>query len=240
LQAQISLSSTKSFELREALLIYRTDRDSERTGASAFVTKHSVAVDLSGVPSLGAGSALQEGDLLMLCAQLRGALPIEFLPSNVLVRSDESITWWTPSSMRRMFYAKEKSNEGAQLSGKLFPQPPLVFRAHKRHLDVRALLRDERPNLQTVLYRAPYWNVNDRGDVCMGTARVPPQPTVDSLPRWESAFFESEFTHPNASKKLTEHPGGFVGLWRSLAEKRRFPTQFLAAANQTLHQFITS
>jgi hypothetical protein len=40
LQAQISLSSTKSFELREALLIYRTDRDSERAGPSAFVTKH--------------------------------------------------------------------------------------------------------------------------------------------------------------------------------------------------------
>lgn len=240
MQAQISLSSTKSFELREALLIYRSDRDSERAGPSAFVTKHSIAVDPSGLPSLGAGSALQEGDLLMLCTQLRGALPIEFLPSNVLVRSEDSITWWTPASMRRMFYAKEKSGEVAQLSGKRFPQPPLVFRARKRHLDVRALSRNERPNLQTVLYRAPYWNVNDDGEVCLGTARVPPQATVDSLPRWETAFFDSEFTHPNASKKLTEHPGGFVELWRSLAEKRRFPAQFLAAADQTLHQFITS
>ncbi|RSL18634.1 PRTRC genetic system protein B [Edaphobacter aggregans] len=240
MQAQISLSSTKSFELREALLIYRTDRDSERTGPSAFVTKHSIAVDPSGAPSLGAGSPIQEGDLLTLCAQLRSALPIEFLPSNVLVRSEDSITWWTPASMRRMFYAKEKSTEVAQLSGKRFPQPPLVFRARKRLLEVRALLRDERPNQQTALYRAPYWNVNDDGDVCLGTARVPSQATVDSLPRWESAFFESEFTHPNASKKLTEYPGGFVGLWRSLAEKRRFPAEFLAAANQTLHQFITS
>ena len=240
MQAQINLSSTKSFELREALLIYRSDRDPERGGPSAFVTKHSVALDPSGVPSLGAGSALQEGDLLMLCTQLRGALPIEFLPSKVLVRSEDSITWWMPASMRRMFYAKEKSNEVAQLSGRRFPQPPLVFRAHKRHLEVRALLRNERPDLQTLLYRAPYWNVNDCGDVCLGTARVPPQATVDSLPRWESAFFESEFTHPNASKKLTEHPGGFVGLWRSLAEKRRFPAQFLVATNQTLQQFITS
>jgi hypothetical protein len=92
LQAQISLSSTKSFELSEALLIYRTDRDSERAGPSAFVTKHSVAVDPSGVPSLGAGSPIQEGDLLMLCAQLRCALPIEFLPANVLVRSEDSIS----------------------------------------------------------------------------------------------------------------------------------------------------
>ena len=176
----------------------------------------------------------------MLCAQLRGALPIEFLPSNVLVRSDDSVMWWTPASMRRMFYVKEMSTEVAQLSGKRFPQPPLVFRARKRLLEVRALLRDERPNQQTALYRAPYWNVNDDGDVCLGTARVPPKATVESLPRWESAFFESEFTHPNASKKLTEHPGGFVGLWRSLAERRRFPAEFLAAANQTLHQFITS
>ena len=118
MQAQINLSSTKSFELREALLIYRSDRDSERGGPSAFVTKHSVALDPSGVPSLGAGSALREGDLLTLCAQLRGALPIEFLPSNVLVRSEDSITWWTPASIRRMFYAKEKSSEVAQLDRK--------------------------------------------------------------------------------------------------------------------------
>ena len=75
LQSQISLSSTKSFELREALLIYRTYRGSERAGPSAFVTKHSVTVDPSGGPSLGAGFQIQEGDLLMLCAQLGCALP---------------------------------------------------------------------------------------------------------------------------------------------------------------------
>ena len=97
----------------------------------------------------------------MLCSQLRGALPIEFLPSNVLVRSEDSITWWTPAAVRAMFYAKEQSSEVALLSGKRFPQPPLVFRARKRLLEVRALLRDERPNPQAVLYRTPYWNVNE-------------------------------------------------------------------------------
>ncbi|MDX6457547.1 MAG: hypothetical protein QOE55_1244, partial [Acidobacteriaceae bacterium] len=55
MQAQISLSSTTSFELREALLVYRTDRESHRsTAPGSFVTKHPVTLNAQGAPSLGA------------------------------------------------------------------------------------------------------------------------------------------------------------------------------------------
>jgi hypothetical protein len=54
----------------------------------------------------------------------------------------------------------------------------------------------------------------------------------------QDGFFESEFTHPNAAKKLTEHPGGFIGLWMSLIGKRRFPVEYLADAKETLVQFL--
>jgi PRTRC genetic system protein B len=137
-----------------------------------------------------------------------------------------------------MFYAKENGVELEQLSGKKFPQPALIFRAQAGHLDIRAIAQDERPTPATRLYRAPYWNVNDHGDVCLGSTRVPREATVDSLPRWEHAFFESEFTHSNASSKLTEHPGGFVGLWKSLIGKKKFPAEHLADAKETLAKFI--
>jgi PRTRC genetic system protein B len=80
--------------------------------------------------------------------------------------------------------------------------------------------------------------VNDSGYVCLGSTRVPQQGTVNSLPLWEKAFFESEFTHPNAANRLTLHPGGFVGLWKSLVGKKRFPTEHLAEAKESLSQFI--
>jgi PRTRC genetic system protein B len=80
--------------------------------------------------------------------------------------------------------------------------------------------------------------VNASGYVCLGSTRVPQQLTVDSLPLWEKAFFKSEFTHPNAANRLTLRPGGFVGLWKSLVRKKRFPAEHLAEAKETLSQFI--
>ena len=239
MQAQINLSSTLSFELREALLVYRADRASYDTrNPDSFVTKHLVGFSAEGVPSLGAGTALNKSDLTDLLKQLRGSLSVEFLPAHVLACTQESIVWWAPAAVRPMFYALEKGGEVALLSGKKLPQPGLIFRAQAGSLDVRAVACHDRPQPYTPLYRAPYWNVSDRGDVCLGSARVPGEVSIASLQGWEEGFFQSEFTHPNAAKKLTEHPGGFIGLWTSLIGKRSFPAEYLADAGETLDQFL--
>jgi len=137
-----------------------------------------------------------------------------------------------------MFYAKGKGDELDQLSGKRFPQPALLFRASEGHLAVRALAEIERPTPKTKLFRAPYWNVYESGDVCLGSTKVPREASVASLPRWEQAFFESEFIHANVAKKLTEFPGGFVAMWKSLIGKKKFPVEHLADAGETLEKFI--
>ncbi len=239
MQAQINLSSTLSFELREALLVYRSDRASHHAkNPDSFVSKHPVHLSSEGVPSLGAGSALGKSDVTDLLRQLQGSLSVEFLPLHVLARTQESIVWWAPAAVRPMFYAKEKGREVALLSGKRFPQPGLVFRAQPGSLEVRAVACPDRPEADTPLYRAPYWNVSDQGGVCLGSARVPREVMIASLPRWEEGFFQSEFTHPNAVKKLTEHPGGFIGLWASLIGRRTFPIECLAGAGETLNQLL--
>lgn len=234
----INLRSTASFELREALLIYSSDRAMGRTDGSAFVTKHAVKLDAKGAPSLLPGSPLGESDIFALIEQLRGAVPSEFLPENVLMRTQETIVWWTPSTIRPMYYVDNKGQELKQLSGKRFPQPALVFRARPGSLNIRALAADERPTPGTPLYLAPYWNVSNNGSVCLGTTKVPREASVKSLPRWEEAFFESEFTHANASSSLTKHPGGFIGLWKSLMGKKKFPVEHLCYTKETLAQFI--
>jgi PRTRC genetic system protein B len=105
-------------------------------------------------------------------------------------------------------------------------------------LDVRALAGNERPTPATSLYLAPYWNVSNNGSVCLGTTKVPRDVSVKSLTRWEEAFFESEFTHANASTSLTTHPAGFIGLWKSLIGKKKFPVDYLCDVKQTLGRFI--
>jgi PRTRC genetic system protein B len=195
-------------------------------------------LDSKGAASLKAGAPIGYADLNTLIEQLQGELPAEFLPANVLVRTQQSITWWAPVTVRSMFYATERHKEVALLSGKRYPQPGLVLRAEANGLDIRAVAGNERPTPETRLFRAPYWNVSDNGGVCLGSTRVPKDLTVASLPRWESAFFESEFTHPNAAKQLITYPGGFVAFWKSIAGKRRFPVEYLADAGQTLARFM--
>ena len=238
MDTHVNLSSTASFELREALLVYSSDRVAGRTDGFAFVTKHPVKIDAKGVPSLLPGSPIAESDIFALIEQLRGAVPSEFLPENVLMRTQETIVWWTPSTIRPMFYVEDKGVELTQLSGNRFPQPALVFRARPGSLDIRALAANERPTPETPMFLAPYWNVSNNGSVCLGTTKVPREASVKSLPRWEGAFFESEFTHANASSSLTKHPGGFIGLWKSVIGKKKFPVEHLCDAKETLAQFL--
>jgi PRTRC genetic system protein B len=115
----------------------------------------------------------------------------------------------------------------------------LVFKATDRELFVRALEKNERPTENTPLKTAPYWNVDSAGRVCLGTMHVPDELTAASVASWESGFFQSEFTHPNGVVRLTNHPQGFFGLWKSLKNSQRpFPVESLTAANETLQQFV--
>ena len=63
-------------------------------------------------------------------------------------------------------------------------------------------------------------------------------PTSPRYPHGEDAYFQSEFTHAAGAVRLTSHPGGFIGLWRSLAGRKRFPVQYLIDAGETLQEFV--
>jgi PRTRC genetic system protein B len=134
------------------------------------------------------------------------------------------------------------TEEAARLNGRLYPHPPLVFKASQHQLFVRALEQDARPTANTPLKTAPYWNTEgSRGLVCTGTMRIPQEMTAENTPEWESAFFCSSFSHPSGAVQLTSHPDGFAGLWFSLADRDvPFPREFLTDARQTLRQFVDS
>ena len=159
----------------------------------------------------------------------------EILPENVLVRTPDTVVWWRPAQRRKMFFRHD--DELGSVSGQVFPQPALLFRANHGELRIRALASDARPSSATALHVAPYYNVNINGLVCQGTMRAPDESSVASMTQWEQAFFESEFTHIYGSGHFTRHVGGVADLWRSLARKKVFPGDMLAPAGETLTQF---
>lgn len=243
MQASVTIGRSLNYQLEGALLVYRREScfDGARANeAEMFLTRHGIERDPAGVPSLGPARLLDRSFLDVLFEETRGRVPLEILPAAVLARTSESVCWWTPAGVRVMFYMKQRSPELAALSGGRFPQPALVWEVKRQQLRIRALRENTRPDPKTTLFRAPFWNVSDDGRVCLGSTRVPKKTSVDSLPQWEAAFFESEFSHPNGSSRLTEHPGGFIGLWTELKGKRRFPASYLSDAGETLERFLRS
>ena len=230
MQVHISIGENHRFELREALLIYG---DRQRS----FVTRHAVAHREEGPPTLEPAQPLTLAFLESLARSLSGYSLPEILPENVLAKGDRMIAWWTSSRRRQMFY-KNAEGKAAEMNGRTFPQPPLVWRVEHGDLRIRALADNKRPVANTKLCVAPFWNLSDDGRVCTGTMRHPESATAASIPDWERGFYESAFTHANVGR-LTRHPGGFEGLWSELTHTRKpFPIKALISLPETLSQFV--
>jgi PRTRC genetic system protein B len=136
-----------------------------------------------------------------------------------------------------MFY-NNAEGKCAELNGKVFPQPPLVWRVSDRTLSIRALTVNKRPHADTPMAVAPFWNLSDNGLVCTGSMRCPSGVSISTMKAWEKGFYESAFTHANVGR-TTRHKRGFEVLWGSLAGKRtRFPADALIPLAETLSQFV--
>ena len=62
---------------------------------------------------------------------------------------------------------RELEQKAAELTGRIFPQPPLVWRVDGGDLKIRALMENKRPTPETKLAVAPFWNLSDDGRVCV-------------------------------------------------------------------------
>jgi len=227
----IDVGSELELKLYQAVLLYRNDH-----GNRFMATVHGVVQkETDGTPLLGSGQLLSTAALRELAKQIGTSCPAESLPENVIARTPELIAWWAPATIRPMFF--RDSSELAGISGKLFPHPALLFVARNGTLFVRALPSNHRPGPDTRLVAAPYWNIDSNGAVCAGTMRAPKALTVASIPAWQQAFFQSEFTHPGGAGRLTKRKGGTAALWKSLARKKIFPRSTLIEM-EPLNEFL--
>src|SRR5271157_876347 len=217
----IDVGSEFELKLYQAVLLYRNDH-----GNRLMATVHGVVQkETDGTPLLGSGQLLSTASLRELARQLGTGCPVEFLPDHVVARTPDLLAWWTPASVRPMFF--RAGSELEAVSGKRFPHPALLFIVRSNVLYVRALFATQRPRSDSKLAAAPYWNIDSNGAVCAGTMRAPKSLTVSSIAAWQHAFFQSEFTHPGGGGRLTKRRGGTAALWKSLVGKKRFPLSTL-------------
>lgn len=231
-------NNAPTLTLHQAVLLYEN-----ASGSTAYASVHDVRFD-EGKALLEAGTPVTLAGLRGALEEIIGAHPLEFLPPHVLASSRERLLWHVPEGRRALFF-KTTATSATSLSGKVFPHPPLAFMlqsgGHAPSLSVFALRRRGRPRSDTLLYRAPFFNVSDTGSVCLGTMQQPQISGVAAAEAWTESFFASAFTHGTGRRLLRGQPG-YVQTLEGLAhdEAARFPTARLVPTGKRLEDLITS
>lgn len=146
-----------------------------------------------------------------------------------------SVLWYTKSQKIELFFVDnlEIPNGFAQI-------PALIWLAHKNSLSVFAVLSDKRPCEKTVLYHAPFFNVYENGNVCMGTVdvNIKNSASVEEFTMaWENYFFNSYFSHlVNGHNPIK---GNCVTLWKEQVNNGKpFPKSVLKKTNKILKNIL--
>jgi len=164
--------------------------------------------------------------------------PKGILPTNILqINPSEngSVLWFTKSMKKQLYFT-----ENLEISNGRAEVPAMLWFANKRSLKIFALSSNQRPTEKTPLFYAPFFNVYENGNVCMGTVDVHIQNSTsleEFIKNWEDYFFNSYFSH-----LMNEHnpiKGNCVNLWKNLINvDKPFPKEALKKVNRTLKSLI--
>lgn len=176
-------------------------------------------------------NSTKELDAHYLCS--KGLLP----PNVIYVRQQVNgfALWYTPPMENQLFFTESNGipNGKAHL-------PALLWKASNNSLSVFALKGKNRPNLNTPLYHAPFFNIYAGGNVCMGTVNIhiAPQTRLEEfMLLWQDYFFLSDFSHSINGNSSTRTDTGT--LWRSLiGSGKAFPQGELVPNGHTLKDML--
>lgn len=145
------------------------------------------------------------------------------------------VMWYTKAAMRQLFFAGSLGipNGTAHV-------PPLLWAADKHKLYVYALKTGKKPTGDTPLYYAPFFNVYENGNVCMGTVdvHIGKAASLEAFTEaWESYFFNSYFSHLMQNHNPVH--GNCVSLWKQLCNSDEpFPKEALRKTNRTVKNLL--
>lgn len=165
-------------------------------------------------------------------------VPNDVLNTNILyIHPGENgySIWHTPASHQKLLFTEDLG-----LPSGNYPIPSLLWKAGINALEIYALKTDERPIIKTPLFHAPYFNIYENGNVCMGTVEIDhdPQEGLEGFIRkWEQYFFKSRFSHLLADRSPVKN--NIIQCYQSLYQsKNKFPITELIPHKKTLKDLI--
>ena len=164
--------------------------------------------------------------------------PKRILSTNILhINPSEkgTVLWYTKAQQRQLYFVN-----GLGIPNGKAKVPPMLWFANKNSLSVFALSSDRRPIEKTPLHYAPFFNVYENGNVCMGTVNIDIQNSAsveEFIQAWESYFFNSYFSHLLGNYNPIK--GNCVTIWKDLiGTDTPFPKEVLKPNNKTLKNLL--
>jgi PRTRC genetic system protein B len=222
-------------QLQRAILVYTTK------GGGNFATVHDIAVQTNGGATILPGRPMTAFAVARLARRLTKRWQGGFIPAMLLYQDSGAIAWWVPPAKRRIWFRCAGGELGAGERSEVVSHPGLVFCVSTtRKWYVWAIKGRERPSEGTKLFRAPYFNVWDGGQICVGNVDLPERATAEKIEEWTGAFFDSWFTHPNVRNGLVQYRGGAYTFWRDMLNGKHpeFPETVLVELGSTLGEAL--
>lgn len=145
------------------------------------------------------------------------------------------VIWFTKGMQRELYFDEKLGIPNGKAN-----TPPMLWIASRSTLFVFALASNYRPTQGTKLYNAPFFNVYENGNVCMGNVDVRIKKTAsleEFTTAWEDYFFNSYFSHLMENHNPIK--GNCVSLWESLIGMNTpFPKEILIRKEQTLKDLL--
>ncbi|SFH37385.1 PRTRC system protein B [Pedobacter insulae] len=143
---------------------------------------------------------------------------------------------WFTKTMRRELYFTEDLG----IAKGWAYVPPMLWVADRNSLSVFALGSNRRPTEKTRLFNAPFFNVYENGNVCMGNVdvRIKKAASLEAFTSdWEKYFFNSYFSH--LMEAYNPVKGNCVMLWESLVNTNEpFPKEVLKKSKINLKDLL--
>lgn len=162
------------------------------------------------------------------------------LPANVLyIHTAENgyAIWYSKAQRRKLFFEKSLAIENTEIA-----IPPLVWKAYKDKLFVYALAQNRKPSLKTALYYAPFFNVYENGNVCMGSVQIQIKKNIhleEFIHLWETYFFNSYFSHQLENYRIIKGKYDLKSLWQKLSiTQKTFPIKILQPNQKLLKNIL--
>lgn len=164
--------------------------------------------------------------------------PKGILPTNILHINPNAekgtVLWYIKAQQRQLYFV-----DSLGIPNGMAQVPPMLWLASKSSLTVFALANDRRPTEKTPLHYAPFFNIYEKGNVCMGTVSIDIKNSAsveEFIQAWEHYFFNSYFSH-SLCENLTKK--NIVTLWKDLINTDKpFPKEVLKKNNKTLKNLL--